>query len=133
LSAPARLRGRSRSGAAKARRAAERRGRGAETLAALLLRAKGYRVLERRFRSPAGEIDIVARRGRRVAFVEVKERAGADDAAWAVTPRQQARIARAAEHWLAARRYAGDFDIGLDVILVAPRTLPRHIPDAFRI
>jgi putative endonuclease len=92
------LRGRSRSGAAKARRAAEWRGHRAEGVAAILLRLKGDRILERRCRSRAGEIDIVARRSRHIASVEVKERASAGDAAWAVTPRQQARNVRAAKH-----------------------------------
>lgn len=116
---------------ARARRAAERRGRGAETLAALLLNAKGYRTLDRRYRSPAGEIDLVVRRGRRIAFVEVKERSRAADAAWSVTPRQRARISRAAESWLARHPQTGDFEISFDVVLVAPWSLPRHIARAF--
>lgn len=116
-----------------ARRAAERRGHRAELAAALLLQAKGYRILERRFRSRAGEIDVVARRGRHIAFVEVKERASSADAVWAVTPRQRQRIARAAEHWLAIRGASGDFDVSFDVILVAPWSLPRHIRSAFRV
>ena len=114
------------------RRAAERRGHRAEFLAGALLRAKGYRVLDKRFRSPAGEIDLVVRRGKRIAFVEVKERATADDAARAVTPRQQARIARAAESWLARNAPHGDFEIGFDVVLISPRAWPMHIADAFR-
>lgn len=117
---------------AAARRSAERRGRGAETLAALFLAAKGYRPLTRRYRSPAGEIDLVVRRGRRIAFVEVKERRTVHAAAWAVTPRQQARIVRAAEGWLARNAPHGDFEIGFDVVLISPRTWPRHIVDAFR-
>ena len=115
-----------------ARRAAERRGHRAETLAALLLMAKGYRVLEKRFRCRAGEIDIIAQRGQRLAFIEVKERATTDNAAWAVTPRQQARIIAAAETWLARKPPKRDFEIGLDVILIAPWTWPKHIVDAFR-
>jgi len=115
------------------RRAAERRGQRAETVAALLLQAKGYQIIERRFRSRAGEIDLIARRGKRLAFVEVKARRSASEAAWAVTPRQQARIARAAEHWLAIRGMEEDFDIGFDVVLIAPWTWPRHIASAFRV
>lgn len=118
---------------ARARRAAERAGHWAETKAALLLRAKGYRILERRFRSRAGEIDMIARRGRHLAFVEVKARRRLDAAAWAVTPRQRARIARAAEHWLAINGGAGDFDMSFDVVLIAPWTWPRHIAAAFRV
>jgi len=80
------------------RRNAEQRGQRAEVLAGIYLQLKGYRILERQFRSKAGEIDLIARRGRRIAFVERKARATQEQAAWAVTPRQQARIARAAEH-----------------------------------
>ena len=115
------------------RRAAERRGQWAETLAALWLQAKGYRIVARRFRSRAGEIDLVARRGRHLAFVEVKARARAAQAAWAVTPRQRARIARAAEHWLAINGAGQDLDMSFDVVLIAPWTWPRHIASAFRV
>ena len=115
------------------RRAAEQRGQRAETLAALSLQIKGYRIIERQFRSKAGEIDLIARRGKRLAFVEVKARRSLDEAAWAVTPRQQARIVRAAEHWLAIRGGTQDFDMSFDVVLVAPWTWPRHIASAFRV
>ena len=70
--------------------------------AAAYLMAKGYRILAKRFRTPHGEIDIVARRRNLLAFVEVKARATLDDAAYAVTPRQQARIIDAAQAWLVA-------------------------------
>lgn len=115
------------------RRAAYRRGLAAESLAAMLLRVKGYRILARRARTPAGEIDLVARRGRLFVFVEVKtRREGADEA---VTARQRARIARAAEAWLArAGRHGAlpaDFAARFDVILLAPWRRPRHLPDAF--
>lgn len=116
-----------------ARRAAERRGQWAETLAALYLQAKGYRILERRFRSRAGEIDLIARRGRHLAFVEVKARRTSEQAAWAVTPRQQARIARAAEHWLAIKGAEQPLDMSFDVVLFAPWRWPRHIASAFRV
>jgi len=116
-----------------ARRRAERKGQWAEAVAAILLQAKGYRILERRFRSRAGEIDLIARRGKRLAFVEVKLRPVLSDAAWAVTPRQQARIARAAEHWLAKNEVKGDFDVSFDVMAVVPWKWPRHIASAFRV
>src|SRR3954467_1837101 len=83
------------------RQVAFRLGLSAESRAAALLIAKGFRILARRWRSPVGEIDIVARRGRLLVFVEVKARAAFDDAAWSVTDRQRARIAAAAEAWLA--------------------------------
>src|SRR3954468_21826818 len=83
------------------RQVAFRLGLSAESRAAMFLVAKGFRILARRWKSPLGEIDIVARRRRLLIFVEVKARAKLDDAAWSVTPRQQARIAAAAEIWLA--------------------------------
>jgi len=86
------------------RQASEKRGRRAESLAALMLRLKGYAILTRRYRSPVGEIDLVARRGHTLAMVEVKARMTAEDAAFAVTLHQRQRIARAAEHFLAANR-----------------------------
>lgn len=98
----------------------------------MVLRAKGYRILQQRYRSRVGEIDLIARRGRRLAFIEVKERGSIDAAAWAVTPRQQGRIVRAAQSWLARQPQMQDFEIGFDVILIAPWSWPRHIADAFR-
>jgi putative endonuclease len=75
------------------RQVAFRLGLSAETRAAALLLAKGFRIVARRWRSPVGEIDLVARRGRLLVFVEVKARGVLEDAAEAVTPRQQRRIA----------------------------------------
>jgi putative endonuclease len=117
----------------RARRAAERKGRFAEAVAAFLLTCKGYRILARRYRTPVGEVDLIARRGRRLAFVEVKLRESAGAAAHAVTPRQQHRIARAAEHWLAQRAPQGEWEAAFDVVLVAPWSWPRHLKSAFRI
>ena len=84
------------------RRVAFRFGLSAESRAAAFLIAKGYRILARRFRTRFGEIDIVARRRNLIAFVEVKARASLDEAAFAVTPRQKARIIDAAQVWLVA-------------------------------
>ena len=103
----------------------------AESRAAALLIAKGYRILARRYRSRAGEIDIVARRRGLLVFVEVKARERLDDAAEAVIVRQQRRIIAAAEVWLANHPDIGDTDIRFDVVLVAPKRLPRHIEAAF--
>ncbi|HET9903653.1 MAG TPA: YraN family protein [Xanthobacteraceae bacterium] len=113
------------------RQEAFRFGLSAESRAAALLVAKGYRVIARRFRSPAGEIDIVARRRNLLVFVEVKARGRLDDAAWSVQPRQRARIVAAAEAWLAAHPEHAACDMRFDAVLVAPRRLPRHIPAAF--
>lgn len=119
--------------AAPGRAAAERRGRRAESLAAAWLACKGYRIAARRFRSPAGEIDLVAVRGRVLAGVEVKARADGHSAAQALGPTQRARIARALEHFVAAnQRYAG-YDLRLDAVLVVRGRWPRHIPDAWRV
>jgi putative endonuclease len=113
------------------RQVAFRAGLSAESRAAAFLIAKGFRILARRWRSPVGEIDIIARRRRLLVFVEVKARERMDDAAWSVTTRQRARIVAAAEAWLAAHGDAGIEDIRFDAVLVAPRRIPHHIPAAF--
>ena len=107
--------------------AAFRTGISAESRAAAFLMAKGYRILAKRYRTPHGEIDIVARKRNLVAFIEVKARASLDEAAYAVTPRQQARIIEAAQAWLMAHPEHAEFDLRFDVILIAPRHLPRHL------
>ena len=106
-------------------------GLSAESRAAAYLVAKGYRILARRWKSPAGEIDIVARRRQLLVFVEVKARPTLDEAAESVLPRQRQRITAAAEAWLATYADPSILDMRFDAILVAPRKLPRHIPAAF--
>ncbi|HEX8573225.1 MAG TPA: YraN family protein [Allosphingosinicella sp.] len=108
------------------RRRAERSGRRAERLAALWLQLKGWKILGRRVRTPVGEVDLVARRGRTVAFVEVKARATASEAGLALDEWRLRRVAAAAE--ALAHRYAraGD-DIRLDAVFIVPRRLPRHL------
>jgi putative endonuclease len=113
------------------RQAAFRYGISAESRAAALLIAKGFRILARRWKTPVGEIDIVARRRRLLVFVEVKARDNFDDAAEAVTPRQQRRVVAAAEAWLAAHPDDALMDMRFDVVLVAPGKLPRHLQGAF--
>lgn len=103
----------------------------AESRAAAWLIAHGYRILARRWKSPVGEIDIIAARRHTLIFVEVKARATLDDAAESVTERQKRRIAAAAEIWLADNPLPAIRDIRFDAILVAPGKLPRHIPAAF--
>jgi putative endonuclease len=117
--------------AAPERVAAFRTGLSAESRAAAWLIAKGYSILARRFRSPFGEIDIVARRRRLVAFVEVKARASLDEAAYAVTSRQQRRIVEAAQAWLMTHPEHAELDMRFDVMLIAPGHLPRHLLAAF--
>jgi putative endonuclease len=111
--------------------AAFRTGLSAEARAAAFLMAKGYRILAKRFRTRYGEIDIVARRRNLLAFVEVKARATLDDAAYAVTARQQARIIEAAQAWLIDHPEQADFELRFDAMLIAPRRLPRHLLAAF--
>ncbi|HEX8447591.1 MAG TPA: YraN family protein [Sphingomonas sp.] len=112
------------------RRAAERRGRVGETAACWWLRLKGWTILDRRVRTPRGEIDIVARRGTLVAFVEVKTRATGPELDHALDEPRLARVAAAAE--ILVPRYArpGD-DIRIDVILIARGTGVRHIENAW--
>jgi putative endonuclease len=115
------------------RQAAFRLGISAESRAAAWLIAHGYRILARRWKSPLGEIDIVAARRHLLIFVEVKARADLDDAAESVTEQQRRRIAAAAEAWLAAFPQPSIRDMRFDAILVAPGRLPRHIPAAFEV
>ncbi len=111
--------------------AAFQTGISAEARAAAFLIAKGYRILARRYRTPHGEIDLVVRRRNLIAFVEVKARATLDDAAFAVTPRQQTRIIAAAQGWLVAHPEHAEFELRFDAMLIAPRRLPRHVLAAF--
>jgi putative endonuclease len=113
------------------RQAAFRVGISAESRAAAFLIAKGFHILARRWRSPRGEIDIIARRRRLLVFAEVKARASLDEAAESINERQQRRIAAAAEAWLAANADDRIKDIRFDAILVTPGKIPRHIPAAF--
>ena len=113
------------------RQIAERRGRASETLAALLLRLKGYRILGRRVRTHAGEIDLVARSPRGVlCFVEVKARPDARAAIDSVATRQRARIQRAATLFVSSKPSLSHAAMRFDIVTVSP--LPRHIPDAWR-
>ena len=106
-------------------------GLSAESRAAAYLIAKGYRIAARRFRTPFGEVDIVARRGRVLIFVEVKARNKLDAAAEALQVRQQRRIADAAAFWLSLNPHDTESNIRFDAMLVAPGKIPRHIQAAF--
>lgn len=111
---------------------AERHGHRSEAIAAWWLRLKLYRIVARRYRTAAGEIDLIVRRGRTLAFVEVKARASFRGAAEAISPRQQHRIARAAGLFLAARPDLAGLDQRFDALLIVRQTWPRHVPDAWR-
>jgi putative endonuclease len=120
--------------ASKARRQqAYQKGRNAEDEAAGMLATRGYEILTRRYRSPVGEIDLVASNGRHLAFVEVKARRNLADAAWSVTPRQQRRIADAASHWLQTFPQYQDRDMSFDAVLIAGSQKTEYIADAFQL
>lgn len=112
------------------RAAAERSGRRAETIAAWWLRLHGWRILGQRVRNPRGEVDIVARRGRTVAFVEVKGRGTIKQLESAIDEYRFRRVASAAEAMIP--HYCGErFDARFDIILVAPGRLPRHLTNVW--
>ena len=114
------------------RRAAYRHGHLAEAAAAALLMAKGFRLLARRYKTPLGEIDLIVKRGKLIAFVEVKARMIERDALESVGRFGERRMVDAADLWLARHPDAAGFDLRYDMVLVAPWRLPRHLPDAFR-
>jgi len=115
----------------KERVAAFQLGISAESRAAFFLITKAYRIVARRFKTPFGEIDIVARRRNDLVFVEVKARENLDDALEAVTERGKRRIVAAAEFWLARRPQDAQCTLRFDVIVMVPGKLPRHIVNAF--
>jgi putative endonuclease len=114
------------------RQRAERNGRIAEAICRWHLRLRGWRVLACDWRCPVGEIDIIARRGRVLAIVEVKTRGNLDIAAAAIVPRQRRRIVRATEAFLITRPELGELDVRFDVMLFDGRRLPRHVASAWR-
>ncbi|MFC7498372.1 YraN family protein [Enterovirga sp. GCM10030262] len=112
------------------RRRAEQGGRRAESVAALWLRLKGWAILARRVRTPVGEVDLVARRGRTVAFVEVKARATEADIEMSLDDYRLRRVAAAAEA-VAARFVRPGDDMRIDAIFIVPRRLPRHLANVW--
>ena len=108
------------------RQAAEARGRQAEKVAARFLRVKGWQILAERVRTPRGEVDLIAKRGGLVAFVEVKARTKAADLETSIDQRRLKRVADAAEILYSEYCTKGE-DMRIDVILVAPRRLPIHM------
>jgi putative endonuclease len=117
---------------APARLAAERQGRRGEMLAAWLLRIKLYRIVERRFKTPVGEIDLIASRFGTTVFVEVKTRRRAEATAEAFAKVNTRRLVRAAQYYLARHPRLADTPLRFDVILLAPNTPPRHLKNAFQ-
>jgi putative endonuclease len=116
----------------RVRKDRERSGRRAETAAALWLQLKGYRILERRARTPLGEIDLVAARKNMLIFVEVKSRANLEAALDSVTPELRRRVEQAARLWVGRKRSMQDRLWRFDLVLLAPGRLPRHMRDAWR-
>ncbi len=114
------------------RRKAYAWGLSAEIRAAWYLRLKGYRILARRYKVVRGEIDLIARRGRTIAFVEVKARPSEDAALEAVTWRARRRIEAAALAWGAANPAYADHDWRFDIVAILPGRWPRHVVDAYR-
>lgn len=106
-------------------------GRRAEWVAILWLSAKGYRLLARRFGGKGGEIDLIVKRGRTVAFVEVKQRGLLDDALTAITPQKRRFVGMRVRQWLARNPWAMDCDFRADAVFLAPWRRPRHIERAF--
>ena len=98
----------------------------------LLLLAKGFRPIARRYKTPLGEIDLIVKRGRQIAFVEVKARASRVDALESVGRQSERRIVDAADLWLAKHPAAAGFDVRYDMVVVTPWRLPMHLADAFR-
>ena len=111
-------------------KAAERRGRRAETIAAWWLRLHGWSILAKRARVAGGEVDLVARRGHTLAFVEVKQRATADAAAWSLDAYRLRRVAVAAERLAARYLRPGDV-LRIDAVYLVPGRLPRHLPNVW--
>lgn len=117
---------------ALAKQRAQRRGRLAEWLCVWHLRLRGWHIVARGWRCPAGEIDILARRGRVLAVIEVKSRGEFATAASALAPRQRRRITRAAEAFLLQHPDLAGLGLRFDLMLVAPLRLPRHLGAAWR-
>lgn len=113
------------------RQQAEVRGRRAELLAALWLRLHGWRILAQRVRVPGGEVDLIARRRRTLAFVEVKARASEAAAGIALDAYRLRRVAAAAERLAARYAREGD-DIRIDAVFIVPGRLPRHVPNVWQ-
>ena len=101
----------------------------AEQLCVLVLLVKGYRILGQRVKTPAGEIDIVAAKGKTLVVMEVKKRGDDYAAASAISPHQQSRLMGAANYIL--QQYSGFETLRFDAMLFAPNSLPKHIKNAF--
>lgn len=113
------------------RKKAYSRGHKGEGLAAFYLRLKGYRILQRRYKTPVGEVDLIARKGPALVFIEVKARKNYEDGVEAITRRQQLRTIRAAKYFLSSHPGMAPLDLRFDAIIVLPGLKLRHIPGAW--
>lgn len=113
------------------RRLAHLWGQRGEVLAALFLQLKRYAIRDRRFKTPVGEIDLVAEKAGTIVFIEVKTRGRTGDEATALGAVNTSRIARAAQYWLARHPSESGKDFRFDVIFLAPGRWPRHLINAF--
>ncbi|MFA5957494.1 YraN family protein [Hyphomicrobium sp.] len=112
------------------RRRRQRSGHTAETIVAAVYMATGHRILGRRFKTPVGEIDLIAIRRNRVAFIEVKKRQRTEDAEDAITLTMRRRVRRAADLWLARNPQYQEHEIGFDLVFVLPWRFPIIMRDA---
>ncbi len=106
-------------GPSEKRTRAERSGRRAETLAAWAYRLKGFEIMDRRYKAAGGEIDLVARKGPLLVFIEVKRRAAMDEALFAVTYKNRRRMEQAVKSWLARHSRLAQSDVRFDIAAVA--------------
>lgn len=102
-----------------------------ETIAALILRGKGHRILAQRYKTPVGDIDSVTLKGRLLAFIEVKRRKAGAEAAGMLAAKQRRRLVKAAQYWLAAHPEFSGYDIAFDLIRATRWCWPRYIANAF--
>ncbi len=119
--------------AAHSRQRAERKGRNAELIARLWLMIKGYRILNTRFKTKVGEIDIIAKKGKTIAIVEVKARKLETTALESINTKQRRRIERSTELWLKKSGYIHTISPRFDIIAIVPKRFPIHIKDAWRL
>lgn len=110
---------------------AHRRGQLAEFAALYWLRLQGWQLLANRWKHPSGEIDLVMRRGRKLAFIEVKARPDLPKGLRAVAPAQQQRISRAATAWLGRNPAQAGLEAQLDLVIIRPWRLPLRITHAW--
>ncbi len=116
----------------EARKRAERRGRRAENLAALYLMLKGYRIVEKRYRSATGEIDLIIMRGENLAFVEVKARSDLMRGMEAISVRQRRRMIRTAQVYVADRPDLAQAFVRFDAVVMRPFAFPVHVANAWQ-